>query len=378
MRETSALMRLAREQLSSEPVRFAPDLDREIVRSIAPSVNAGLRLVQGERHLAVFAEPDSTAPPYFAGFALTSAKLVAAGRSIALDAVLGARVGGSNAVEIATARGPVAVQTAAAPALGAFLTALAEVRPSERFEARRPLLAADAIDPVGLVATMNGLVAGVDDGCVELLALVPSVWRAGAPLPTAQDLAARAVLLHRTRNEGRGMDRRGAWLSPLSLPDLQLVLSRIVGLPSRTWQAGAATVGAVATTGHAMGAAAAAMGARAFEALRGAPAVRLELGLAPATSATSFTLRVHDGPVPPALVRAQLFEALLTAEARWLALRAVCGWQMPPDRLAAMPTAAFAEAVAAIAPHADVARLLPGPEPAKRAPPAAEADTERG
>jgi hypothetical protein len=324
------LERLVREHLGQSGARLAPDLDRRVVRAIAASVGAGPRTLEGERHLAVFLEPGTTQG--FAGFAVTSERLVVGDRSLPLGAVRGARPLDGGAIEVSTWAGALAVRSAAGVALGALCAALGQVREADRALPGCPLLAVSAADPLGVLPEVRGWAQGVDGAALELLnVLMAAVTASAIPLPIAQDLAARAVLLHRTRNEGRGMMEDGGWVSPLSVPDLSAALAEVLGRPARVVQRDD-----VLTLGW-----------------------DVDLALSSYKSLSRLRIEGRDGAAVAA-ARARLFEPLLEREGRLVALRVLFGWHAPAEALMATSADEIERRLRELHGRADLSPLVSG------------------
>lgn len=357
---TSPLLRLAHHVLASTGARFVPDLDPALVSRAVLGAQAGVDPFQGERALAISIEPQVALGAPFAGFLLTSQRLVVGPSSVRLDHVLGARATGPTTFEVLTPRGPLAMQALAAPLLVPFLHQLMTWHPAARAEPPRRLTSPAPGDALGILDEMSG---GAHERAVALLGFLAGAFEQTRSLPAegAHDLAQRALLVSRRLRDGRGMVD-GWWVSALTVADLVGALSRVLGPPLSAYREDV-------------------VGTQRFSFMLRGPLVvggtdGLDLAIPPQIASlppTTVELRVADlrgfatfqvravTQDPMALADAPLFvhDVLGELEIRIVTLRTLFAWSIPADRLLEAPAEAIRDKQKAMAPMSDLSKLLP-------------------
>jgi hypothetical protein len=329
----------------------------------ALSTRSGVDPFVGERALVALSESD--AGP-FAGFVLTSHKLLVGGRSVRLDEILGARQTGPASLEILTPRGPLSATTAAAPALVAFVHRIMTVHPRERAEPPRPLLSPSPGDDHGYLVEMS--TPGCDMRAMALFGLLASAVRQ-IPQPAARDLAERAVLVSRRLRDGRGAIGDW-WVSALPVPDLLGAIARVLGPPMQSVREDAAG------TERALFVARGSLIVGGTEELAlsippeiaSLPATQIEVRASPLRALSTFQVRV-ESPDPAAVVDAPafLFDVVAELETRLVALRTLFAWSRPAFELLDAPADAIRQKQRELAPLADLSKLLPRGEKSEAA-----------
>ncbi len=361
---TGPLLRLAHEVLGSPEVRFVPDLDRAAIDRAVLTSHAGVDPFVGERVLAVGAEPTAAPDAPFAGFLLTSQRLVVGATSLRLEHVLGARQTGPGAFEILTPRGPVALAAILAARLVAFVHRLMVVHPAARAEPPRPLAPAGPSDPLGFLVEMN--TPGVDPRVLAIFGLLSSAvdQTRTMPIDGARDLAQRAVVASRRLRDGRGMVD-GWWVSSLPVADLVGALARVFGAPVEAYREDARGTERLVflARGSLIVGGTDGLDLEIPPRIASLPATPVELRVADLRGFATYQVRARSSD-PLALADAPAFvhDALTTLEPRLLALRALFAWTMPADRLLDAPADAIRAKQQAMAPMADLSKVLPRAE----------------
>lgn len=233
--------------------------------------------------------------------------------------------------------------------LGMFLDDLVRIPPEHRVPPPQPLLMQSADDPAGLGPAMSRI--SQTQFAVLLQIIERKLERGLLKQQAAADLTARVVLLDRTVF-GRGM-REGWWLSPLSAADLAHTFFRMFGQPSGYWpQEALQTFDFDLATKRGMGKAVAssAVGLAALG-LFGVgwvsrpgskPVTHLRLSIRDTPFSSSFTIwGTNNGSSmqPLSDLGPRLMQKILTilseSEPQSMFGRCVCGWEDPPEQLAA-------------------------------------------
>jgi hypothetical protein len=244
-----------------------------------------------------------------------------------------------------------------AQSIASFLKAMARVHPGQRVPPPIPLPPPSAADPTG-GETARGAIWSGDVRVLPLLGMSLEGHKRGwFSASIAADHVARAMLFDRTLVHGRGA-HEGWWTSALGAADVIYAFTRMLGRPVSLHQEGQARVVDYRLTSKGSAAGAAASTAVGLLALGvfgvgwvsrpGEASIDVRVRVSPGAASTGFSLSRGKDSLSresPGLV-ASLFDTLARIEGRMLLLRVAFGWDMPSDKLDAIPMQAVFERVA--------------------------------
>lgn len=345
---------LLQQHLQRRGIKLLPALSLELIQKAIASAGVGLDHTIGEHVLAI---GDYSMHHDLTIFFMVTDRRVAGRRGrIFFHAPLAEIVNVVDRTNLVTANlkihlasGQVADATVGSLSrpLGVFLSAVAQLHPSQRTPEPQPLPTPTA-EELASVEWFNANRSNLNAVCEQMLWVVAARLRHGQiPFGDAGSFVRRIYLHNRATAFGRGM-LNGWWLSPLTVFDLGQLLRWLLGEPVASYQqenmytfdflVGSSNTGR-AVASSALGLAAAGLFGVGWVSMPGKSVKHIRVTISSGTSLTYAAIQGTNASnfealsaVHPVALE-KLLEALTSAEQSLLYRRALYGWQESPEVL---------------------------------------------